>query len=112
MHASGKSIADIAREFGVNEASVREALDKPRAALSRADVLEEIKRIAATAQGKYGDFASMHEGYGVLAEEVAELFDAVRMRQSDKRAKCIRDEALDVAAVALRIAEQAGRVTR
>lgn len=68
---------------------------------------------AVKAQGVYGDFASMHEAYGVLAEEVAELFDAVRMRQSDtRRASAIEAEAIQLAAVALRIAEQAGRVTR
>ena len=69
--------------------------------------------IAFRAQHKFGDFASMHEAYGVLAEEVAELFDAVRLKQTDRaRSTKIRHEALDIAAVALRIAEQAGRVTR
>ena len=60
----------------------------------------------------------------VLAEEVAELFEAVRMRHGQfkdgrddahpflRRQDCIRAEAIQVAAVALRIAEQAGRVTR
>jgi NTP pyrophosphatase (non-canonical NTP hydrolase) len=70
---------------------------------------------AERAQNTYGDFASMHEAYGVLAEEVAELFDAVRMKQSRtgvKRAEAIRLEAIQVAAVALRIADQAERVTR
>ena len=68
---------------------------------------------AFKAQHKYGDFASMHEAYGVLAEEVAELFGAVRLRQHNSvRAERIRYEAIRVAAVALRIAEQADRVTR
>lgn len=69
---------------------------------------------AAEATQRYGDFASMHEAYGVLAEEVAELFEGVRMHQSTEpeRGKRIRAEAIQVAAVALRIAEQAGRVTR
>ena len=68
---------------------------------------------ASEAQAKYGDFASMHEAYGVLAEEVAELFDEVRTSQRDKiRCDRIRAEAIQVAAVALRIAEQAHRVTR
>lgn len=78
----------------------------------------------AFTQARFGDFASMHEAYGVLTEEVAELFEAVRMKQGHlvpgdvkypkgkTRADCIREEAIQVAAVALRIAEQAGRVTR
>ncbi len=69
--------------------------------------------MATTAQDTYGDFASMHEAYGVLAEEVAELFEAVRMKQRmPTRPGLIRFEALQIAAVALRIAEQAERVTR
>ena len=74
----------------------------------------EVSREAERAQLTYGDFASMHEAYGVLAEEVAELFEGVRMHQSTEpeRGKRIRAEAIQVAAVALRIAEQAGRVTR
>jgi NTP pyrophosphatase (non-canonical NTP hydrolase) len=66
------------------------------------------------AQARYGDFSSMHEAYGVLAEEVAELFEAVRLKQDGGsiRENRIRAEAIQVAAVALRIAEQAGRVTR
>lgn len=68
---------------------------------------------AHAAQEKYGNFASMHEAYGVLQEEVDEFFDAVRKRQSDDdRAESIRAEAIQIAAVALRIAEQAGRVRR
>jgi hypothetical protein len=61
----------------------------------------------------YGDFASMHEAYGVLAEEFRELEDAVFMRQDNSyRKESIRREAIQIAAVAIRIAEQAGRVTR
>ena len=76
------------------------------------ELLGEALARAADAQKQYGDFASMHEGYGVLAEEMAELLDAVRMRQSSLRAAAIATEALDIAAVALRIATQAHRVTR
>ncbi len=76
-------------------------------------VAGEIQDKACTAQNEYGDFASMHEAYGVLAEEVAELFEAVRTNQKmPGRAMLIRNEALDVASVALRIAEQARRVMR
>lgn len=76
-------------------------------------MIERVEETARRAQEKYGDFASMHEAYGVLAEEVAELFEAVRLRQgAPYRAKRIEAEAVDVAAVALRIAEQARRVLR
>ena len=73
---------------------------------------------AARAQDRFGDFASAHEAYGVLAEEVAELFEAVRMKQGERppagpcRQEAIRQEAIQVAAVALRLAEQAWRFDR
>lgn len=76
-------------------------------------VLSDVSVEAENAQAKYGDFASMHEAYGVLAEEVREFFDAVCLRQSyDGRPDLIRQEAVQIAAVAMRIAEQAGRVMR
>lgn len=76
-------------------------------------VIGRIFWIANLAQSKFGDFTSMHEAYGVLDEEVHELAAAVRMKQSNpKRAEEIEKEAIDVAAVALRIAEQARKVTR
>ena len=52
------------------------------------------------AENRYGPFASTHEGYGVLAEEMAELLDAIRA--NDKQA--IIHEAVQVSAVAFRIA--------
>lgn len=76
-------------------------------------VLEAIGAEGDAAQESYGDFSSMHEGYGVLAEEVAELFEAIRMPQGNpSRAGRITKEAIQVAAVAARMAEQAKRVTR
>ena len=103
-----------------------EETDDTRDMLTR--IRDDLKNLAFTAviseamvaQERYGDFASMHEAYGVLAEEVAELFDGVRMQQDQShaappwsaRALRIRSEAIQVAAVAMRIAEQAGRVVR
>ena len=54
---------------------------------------------ADKADAKYGDFTSTHEGYGVLAEEVAELLEAIR--KNDYEDICI--EAMQVSAVAYRI---------
>lgn len=79
----------------------------------KAVILEAAGAEADSAQESYGDFSSMHEGYGVLTEEVAELLEAIRLKQGDpNRATRIRREALQVAAVALRMADQARRVTR
>lgn len=59
------------------------------------ELRDEIRR----ADAKYGHFQSTHEAYGVLAEEVAELLDAIRSNvQND-----IDEEAMQVAAVAMRL---------
>lgn len=52
------------------------------------------------AENRYGPFTSTHEGYGVLMEEVAELLDAIRANDFNQ----IRHEAIQVSAVAFRIA--------
>lgn len=61
------------------------------------DVFVEMDRAAK----RYGLPASAAEGYGVLAEEVAEVLDAIR----DRNLAAIKLEAIQVAAVALRLAE-------
>lgn len=60
---------------------------------------------ATAASQRYGDFASSHEAYGVLAEEMAELLDAIRANAL----LSIGHEALQVAAVALRLSEVCSR---
>lgn len=86
------------------------AIASTRARIS--DVLADVIKEVGTSDLHYGDFSSMHEAYGVLAEEVDEFFDAVKMKQSPERCEAVYREAIQVAAVALRIAEQARRVTR
>lgn len=72
----------------------------PRASETLADLgrlaVDELLR----AQGLHRPMASAHEGYAVLLEELDELWDEVRKKNPDK--KRMREEALQVAAVALR----------
>lgn len=65
------------------------------------DLTTQLRAEMARAQERYGDFASSHEGFGVLTEEYYELLEMVRSNRVDR----IRHEALQVAAVALRLAE-------
>jgi NTP pyrophosphatase (non-canonical NTP hydrolase) len=58
-----------------------------------------IARIDAATE-RYGPFASTHEALGVAAEEWDELREAIRSNDLD----AIRSEALDLAAVAMRLA--------
>lgn len=64
------------------------------------EMLESIRLEATVADEKYGPYTSTHEAYGVLAEEMAELLDAIRA--NDLRE--VRTEARQVAAVAYRLA--------
>ena len=60
------------------------------------DIIVEIE----AADKKFGPYTSTHEAYGVLAEEAAELLDAIRAN----KAESVRTEAIQVAAVAMRLA--------
>lgn len=65
------------------------------------DLLERVMEEVGVADGRYGPFASTHEGLGVLIEEVDELREAIRSNVLI----AVEREAVQVAAVALRLAE-------
>ena len=65
------------------------------------------EQIAIEAIGSYliyGRYCSAHEAYGVILEEVAELFDEVRKQKRDIPAMI--QECIQIAACAQRFAEQ------
>ncbi len=77
------------------------------------EIEHRIREEADEAHATYGDFASMHEAWGVLAEEFEEFKRAVMKRHGDQsRPLDIEREAIQIAAVATRIAKQARRVLR
>ena len=55
----------------------------------------------------HGPFHSFHEGWGVMQEELEELFDEIRVKNPSYES--IHTEAIQVAAMALRIAVCARR---
>jgi len=65
-------------------------------------IIEEVAAEAARGRRKHGGtpFASLHEGYAVLLEEVRELEEAIFR---DQPLSSVRIEAVQVAAMALRI---------
>ena len=65
-----------------------------------ASLLESLIREADAAEVNWGPFRSTHEAYGVLKEELDEMFDAIRADDIDHA----RAEAIQVAAVAYRFA--------
>ncbi len=64
------------------------------------DMLLKIEAEAEASRARWGAYRSQHEAYGVLAEEVHELLCAI---QANDEAS-IRHEAMQVAAVAFRLA--------
>lgn len=56
------------------------------------------------AQDKYPPFNSAHEGYAVLLEEVDELWQEVKRKQSERDPNAMMTEAIQVAAMAARFA--------
>jgi NTP pyrophosphatase (non-canonical NTP hydrolase) len=66
------------------------------------DTVNAIISEALEAEKRYGPYRSTHEAFGVLAEEVAELLDAIRSNSP----AIVRAEAIQVAAVAMRLADQ------
>lgn len=65
--------------------------------------LADIKREYEKAHYENGPLNSLHEGYGLLIEEVQELFDEIRLQPKKRHPSNIRHEAAQVAAVALAI---------
>jgi len=63
------------------------------------DVLTEVEKV----DKKYGNYASTHEMYGVLAEEVDEFWDGVK---NDLPDDYLYSEAVQIAAVCFRIMRQ------
>jgi NTP pyrophosphatase (non-canonical NTP hydrolase) len=65
--------------------------------------LAEIKSELFRASATYHQYHSEHEGFAVLLEEVDELWEAVRLKQSDPtRKEKVRDELIQIAATAHR----------
>lgn len=63
------------------------------------DVLFEYER----ACDQFTGFHSMHEGYAVITEEVDELWELVRQKNSHKKGAKGRQECIQIAAMAIRM---------
>lgn len=71
-------------------------------AYENSEVIAAIKSRMKSSQSRYGDYASTHEALGVIFEEFDELTEAIRANQLE----AVAQEAMDLAAVLIRLAEQ------
>jgi NTP pyrophosphatase (non-canonical NTP hydrolase) len=68
--------------------------------MTKPEIMAELARRIEAADARYGDFASTHEALGVASEEWDELREAVRSNKLGS----VEWEALDLAAVLIRLA--------
>jgi hypothetical protein len=68
------------------------------------EVIDSVRAELTKAVAAWPPFNSAHEGYGVLSEEVDELWYHVKTNQKRRDLQAMRTEALQVAAMALRFA--------
>ena len=70
--------------------------------VAASEALVEAERAAKT----WPRYASAHEAYGVLAEEVDEFWQHVKTKQERRDLRAMRKELIQIAAVALRAATE------
>jgi hypothetical protein len=104
---NGELTTDIPPEFYVNNPGAAEVRRLPWEADEDAelthsevltDIVGEVTEEYLDAVSKFGPFASPHEGYAVILEELDEMWAEIK-RNDIKRA---REEAVQVAAMAMR----------
>jgi len=66
---------------------------------------ELVERELESARKQHGKITGAHDGYGRLLEEVDEFWDEVKKRKCLRDPKRMRDELVQVAAMAQRTAE-------
>lgn len=64
--------------------------------------LIEVERELLEAMKRFPPMASPHEGWAVVFEELDELWDEVKVKQSQHNRAAMRKEAMQVAAMAVR----------
>jgi hypothetical protein len=65
------------------------------------EALNDVYGEIAQARQIFPPFNSAHEGYAVLLEEVNELWEEIKIKRVNRDAKALRDEARQVAAMAV-----------
>ena len=77
---------------------------KSRTTLSSEYILSAVAAEMESAVIRHGQMSSVHEAYGILAEEFAEYFDEVKKKPALRDKVKMRKELIQIASVALRAA--------
>jgi len=64
--------------------------------------LEHVRLEVCRAEAQHAPMASSHEGYAVILEELDELWVEVKKKRSDRDPELMGQEAIQVAAMAIR----------
>lgn len=72
--------------------------------MNQNEAIREVLKELGRAQSKFPTMRSFHEGYAILLEEVEELWEEIKSseKKNPNRAKNIKNEAIQVAAMAVR----------
>lgn len=70
------------------------------------DVMNRISSEVERATSKYPKMNSAHEGFAVLLEEVDELWDHVKMKETKRDLEAMKTEAIQCAAMCVRFATE------
>ena len=66
-------------------------------------VIEAVVKEYTECCAKYVAFSSLHEGHSILREEFEELWDEIKMKAENRDLEAVKQEAVQVAACAMRI---------
>lgn len=64
------------------------------------DVIRDLVTEYSFAKAKYPPYASLHEGFAVIFEELDELWDEIKKKGPDRDAQKLYNEAIQVASTA------------
>jgi NTP pyrophosphatase (non-canonical NTP hydrolase) len=65
--------------------------------------VELVKRESLLARKKHGPVHSLHEGYGLLLEEIDELWEEIRKKPKNRNTKNLKNELVQIASLCLRM---------
>jgi len=103
IHGRSAALRELAKQLRLDQQGGHAAVAERHAAAMPPEaelVLDDMIADARESFKRWGPYRSTHEAYGVIREELDEMFDAIRANDDD----AARAEALQVAACAFRFA--------